>query len=70
MVQMNHGPKHQINLFKECLIIPVCFYDHSLVKCKKFFNCVKPKSAYWHFNNKLLGDKHFKDVFLRLFGVM
>ncbi len=28
-----------------------------------FFNCVKPKSAYWHFNNKLLGDTHFKDVF-------
>ncbi len=23
-----------------------------------------------YFNNKLLGDKPFKDVFLRLFGVM
>ncbi|XDV12372.1 hypothetical protein PO909_001067 [Leuciscus waleckii] len=58
-----YGFKHQLNFFKDCSICPVGFSDHSLVKCEIFFDCVKPKSAYWHFNSTLLCDKHFIDVF-------
>lgn len=58
-----YGFKHQLNFFKDCFISPVGLSDHGLVKCVFFISCVKPKSAYWHFNNTLLGDKHFNDVF-------
>lgn len=34
-----------------------------MVQCSIFLNSVKPKSAYWHFNNALLSDKGFKDAF-------
>lgn len=52
-----------MNVFKDCVITPVGFSEHSLLKCEVFFKCVKPKSAYWHINNILLDDEHFKDVF-------
>lgn len=25
--------KHQLSMFRECMITPVCFSDHSLIKC-------------------------------------
>ncbi len=36
----------QLNLFKECSIIPVGFSDHSLVKFSVTIGSLKPKSAY------------------------
>lgn len=55
--------KHQLSMFRECLIIPVCFSDHSLIKCAMAKNNLKSKSAFWHFNNNLLCDSFFKEVF-------
>ena len=55
--------KHQLNVFKGCVIVPVGFSDHSLVLCSIFIANLKPKSAYWHFNTSLLCDINFKQVF-------
>ncbi len=55
--------KHQTNVFKSCCITPVSFSDHRMVQCSLFLSSVKPRSAYWHFNNALLSDKDFKDGF-------
>lgn len=54
---------HQSNVFRSCCIFPVSFSDHCIVQCSVFLSCVKPQSAYWHFNNALLNDKVFKDIF-------
>lgn len=54
---------HQSNVFRSCCIFPVFFSDHCIVQCSVFLSCVKPQSAYWHFNNALLNDKVFKDIF-------
>ncbi len=45
------------------MITPVCFSDHSLIKCVMTNNCIKAKSAYWHFNKSLLCDSFFREVF-------
>ncbi len=58
-----YGYRHQLNLFKECSIIPVGFSDHSLVKCSVTMGSLKPKSAYWHLNANLLCDCLFQDSF-------
>jgi len=58
-----YGFKHQLSMFRECSIVPVSFSDHSLVKCIVAKKHVKSKSAYWHFNNNLLGDSCFRDIF-------
>ena len=55
--------KHHLNIFKECVIVPVGFSDHSLVLPTVFIANLKPKSAYWHFNTSLLCDVNFKQVF-------
>ncbi|MGL5904155.1 MAG: endonuclease/exonuclease/phosphatase family protein, partial [Cetobacterium sp.] len=55
---------HQINIFRSCCITPVSFSDHCMVQCSLFLSSVKSKSAYWHFNNALLSDKEFKDIFV------
>lgn len=54
---------HQSNVFRSCCIFPVSFSDHCMVHCSVFLSCVKPQSAYWHFNNALLNDKDFKVTF-------
>jgi len=54
-----YGFGHQLNLFRDCSIIPVSFSDHSLVQCFVTLGSVKPKSAMWHFNNSLLNDMEF-----------
>ncbi len=64
-----YGYRHQLNLFKECSIIPVGFSDHSLVKCSVTMGSLKPKSAYWHLNANLLCDRLFQDS-LRNFGLV
>lgn len=43
-----------LGVFLFLLMGVVVFSDHSLVKCEMFDDCIKPKSAYWHFNNTLL----------------
>lgn len=58
-----YGFKHQLSMFRECSILPVCFSDHNLIKCVVAKNDVKSKSAYWHFNNNLLCDSLFREVF-------
>lgn len=58
-----YGFSHQLNLFRECTIIPVSFSDHSLVQCFLTLGSIKPKSAMWHFNNRLLIDMEFRDIF-------
>lgn len=55
--------KHHLSTFKNCFIIPVGFSDHSLVICTVTLHSVKPKSAYWHFNNNLLSDANFRETF-------
>ncbi len=55
--------KHQTNVFRSCCITPVSFSDHCIAQCSLFLSSVKPRSAYWHFNNALLSDKDFKDAF-------
>ena len=55
--------KHHLNIFRNCLITPVSFSDHSLVQCVVTLRHLKPRSAYWHFNTNLTQDKYFKDVF-------
>uniref|UniRef100_A0A3Q3F5N5 Reverse transcriptase domain-containing protein n=2 Tax=Labrus bergylta TaxID=56723 RepID=A0A3Q3F5N5_9LABR len=54
--------KHNMNVFKECLIVPVGFTDHCLVYCSVFIKNVRLQSAYWHFNTTLLHDKAFKSA--------
>jgi len=54
-----YGFGHQLNIFRDCSIIPVSFSDHSLVQCFVTLGSVKPKSAMWHFNNSLLNDMEF-----------
>ncbi len=56
--------KYNFNVVKNCFISPVGFSDHSLVVICVFLKCVKPSSAYWHFNTALLEDKNFKDIFV------
>nr|BAC82609.1 pol-like protein [Danio rerio] len=58
-----YGYRHQLNLFKECVISPVGFSDHSLVKCSVTMGQFRPKSAYWHLNTNLLSDCTFQDIF-------
>lgn len=58
-----YGFKHQLSMFRECSISPGCFSDHSLIKCVVAKSFVKSKSAYWHFNNNLLSDFFFREVF-------
>lgn len=58
-----YGFSHQLNLFRDCSIIPVSFSDHSLVQCFLTLGSIKPKSAMWHFNNSLLTDMEFRDIF-------
>lgn len=55
--------KHHFSVFSNCCISPVGFSDHSLVHCSVFIKCVKPQSAYWHFNTALLSDKAFLGAF-------
>lgn len=55
--------KHHLSFFRGCSIIPVGFSDHSMVQCVFTLGLIKPKSAYWHFNNNLLCDKNFKVIF-------
>lgn len=55
--------KHHLNIFRNCVIVPVGFSDHWLLYCSVTLKDVKPKSAYWHFNSSLVHDKHFKEVF-------
>lgn len=55
--------KHQLSMFRECMIITVCVSDHSLVRCVMTNSYIKAKSAYWHFNNNLLCDFSFRGVF-------
>ncbi len=50
-------------MFLKLLYNSVSFSDHCMVQCSLFVSSVKPRSAYWHFNNALLSDKDFKDVF-------
>lgn len=54
---------HQVNLARECKIIPVGFSDHCAVVCNIFINSGYLKSAYWHFNTSLLNDKKFIEIF-------
>lgn len=56
--------KHHSNVVKNCFISPVGFSDHSLVVICVFLKCVKPSSAYWHFNTALLEDSNFKEIFV------
>ncbi len=49
--------KYHFNVVKNCFISPVGFSDHSLVVICVFLKCVKPSSAYWHFNTAILEDK-------------
>ncbi len=56
--------KYNFNVVKNCFISPVGFSDHSLVVICVFLKCVKPSSAYWHFNTALLEDTNFKDIFV------
>ncbi|XDV33218.1 hypothetical protein PO909_003724 [Leuciscus waleckii] len=58
-----YGLSHQLNLFRDCSIIPVSFSDHSLVQCFLTLGSIKPKSAMWHYNNSLLADMEFRDIF-------
>lgn len=55
--------KYQKQCFKSCEICPVGFSDHSMVLACLFINAFKNKSAYWHFNNILLEDAHFRKCF-------
>lgn len=55
--------KHHFSVFNDCFLSPVGFSDHSLVYCSVFIKCVKPHSAYWHFNTALLVDTKFRDAF-------
>ncbi len=58
-----YGFSHQLNIFRDCFIVPVSFSDHSLVQCFLTLGSIKPKSALWHFNNSLLTDLEFRDIF-------
>lgn len=58
--------KHDFNVYKSCFISPAGFPDHSSVTAFVLRKCVKPSSAYWHFNMALLKDKNFKDAFVYL----
>lgn len=58
-----YGFKHHVSMFRECSILPVCFSDHRLIKCVVEKKYVKSKSAYWDFNNNLLCDSLFRDIF-------
>lgn len=62
-----YGFKHQLSIFTNCVILPVCFSHHQMVLVSFLLNHVKPQSAYWHFNTSLLCNKDFKDVFIFLF---
>ena len=62
--------KHHFNTFYECKMMPVGFTDHALVLCCVMINDVRPRSAYWHFNNSLLHDKHFKEAFIFLWSIL
>lgn len=53
--------RHHLNIFNSCSIVPMSFTDHAVVKCNFILNCIKPKSAYWHFYISLLNDKLFKE---------
>uniref|UniRef100_A0A8C2GDM5 Reverse transcriptase domain-containing protein n=1 Tax=Cyprinus carpio TaxID=7962 RepID=A0A8C2GDM5_CYPCA len=55
--------KYHFSIFNRCYITPVGFTDHSMVHCIFIVSTVKPKSAYWHFNNNLLQDEFFKESF-------
>lgn len=55
--------KHQLRLFKGCLILPVVFSDHSQIQCTIILSSIKPKSAYWHLNMALIHDKCFREIF-------
>lgn len=37
--------KHQLSMFRECMITPVCFSDHSLIKCVMTNNYIKGKKC-------------------------
>lgn len=38
--------KHHVGIFKECLLLPVCFSDHSVLSCSVFIAHMRLKSAY------------------------
>ncbi len=40
-----------------------------MVQCCIFLNAIKPKSAHWHLNTALLGDKWFLKNVLKRFGM-
>ena len=56
--------RHHFNMVKRCIIAPVGFSDHSMVICDVCVPNITHKSAYWHFNNALLVDENFRDVFI------
>ncbi len=58
-----YGFKYQMNIFKNCSIVPIGFSDHSMVQSGFILNSIKPRSAYWHFNISLLSDSGFRDSF-------
>ncbi len=55
-----YGFKHQLGIFKSCVISPVSFSDHHMVLGFFFLNQIKPHSAYWHFNTNLLCSKDLR----------